>query len=89
MGPITYSDDTSEHCTVVYTLTGSPGEALGVYIVGRGSKVTVLLILEQMSFIYISEPWPSTCKISCNVSCNVECSTNYNIFYSLVIVLSG
>ena len=40
-------------------------------------------------WIYISEPQPSICKISCNTSCNVECSTNYNIFYSLVIVLSG
>ena len=38
---------------MVYTLTGSTSKALGVYIIGRGSKVTALLILEYASFIYI------------------------------------
>jgi len=40
------SDDTSKHYAVVYTLIDSPGEALGVYVVGRGNEATVLLILE-------------------------------------------
>jgi len=40
------SNDTSKHYAVVYTLVGSSSEALGVYVVGRGNKATVLLILE-------------------------------------------
>jgi len=35
-------NDTSEHCTVVYTLIGLPGKDLKVNIVVRDSKVILL-----------------------------------------------